>query len=167
MLEHSPAWKTEQKEEDAPSAAYLLMVGPDNYKKRRQSVEAAKRVESSEGLEDIRSGIGTVLHGDLMRMAVSGQLEVRLTDLWGKASRLQTALDTRDVISGYKTDALDQIGRLEELLMELGLDPDEKQLAGVGYACDLAQEKIKKCLHMANLAAKVEMMSPTAAQETA
>lgn len=121
-------------------------------------MDAIKRVEISEGLEEISEGIGRIMSGDLLKMTVCGVTADRLTDLWVRARRLQQTLTARDVVSGYRRDALEQVGRVSELLYDMGLDPDDQQLAILGQACELVQEKIKRCQRLANISARVEML---------
>lgn len=72
-----------------------------------------------------------------------------LTHIWEVAQELQRRMVEPAVIAGYRTDALAQVGRVMELIVESGDAPDDMQMTSIGYACDLAKERIRTYLNMA------------------
>jgi len=89
-----------------------------------------------------------------------------LTKIWDAAQTMHRRLSRPDVVTGYRNDAIAQAERVKELMMESGYDPDDSQLASIGYACDLAMAKIKIYQRMAAHAAQAELLAG-AAEEAA
>lgn len=80
-------------------------------------------------------------HVDNLR---SGTLEgnVDLLSIMRTAKAMQTELTSDQIIGGYKTDAVNQMLRVAELIMETGPAPDHKSLLSIGMACELAAMKL-------------------------
>lgn len=102
-----------------------------------------------------------------LRLAVAGQaspldIESALARIWAVSVALQRRLCTSRTVAGYREDALAQVARVWELAGECGLAPDDRQLAGLGYACDLAAAKVKKYQRIANHSARLEVLTGVA-----
>lgn len=66
-----------------------------------------------------------------------------LARIWEVACELQRRIELPILTAGCRRDAVDQLARLYELLSEGTLGAlDDRQLAGLACACELAQEKI-------------------------
>ncbi|MDR2551415.1 MAG: hypothetical protein LBD10_14580 [Desulfobulbus sp.] len=62
----------------------------------------------------------------------------------------------KQVIEGRLNDALDQVRRIGQLLDECDGDPDRRQMISLGYACELARDRIGVCLDLIRTAAKAQ-----------
>jgi hypothetical protein len=101
-------------------------------------------------LEDIKAAVIRI------RDAQTGALSYRdiddaLARIWDVACDLQRRIELPVVVAGCRQDAVDQLARLYELLAEGTVSAlDDRQLCGLGWACDLAQERIETYRRMAN-----------------
>lgn len=128
-------------------------------------MDARDMMEMNEQLEKIRASVDALRQGDLSRSAASGALEAQLVRIWDISADLQRHIIRPVVLDGYRQDALEQIGRVNELLYDLGNKPDDRQLIGFGLACDLVQQKVNTWQRMANFAACTEIITGLAASE--
>ena len=97
-----------------------------------------KIVEIHQQLANIRQQVGT------MKAKTPDQnLQLILAGLWDGAVDLQRGISCPDLIEGYRADAVAQANRVYDLVLECMGQPDEDQLASIGYASDLVASKIK------------------------
>jgi hypothetical protein len=115
-------------------------------------------------VEEIKDITEKMMQSNLHRIVANGSIEEQLRQIWDNACSIQRALAMPEVIQGYRADALAQVDRVNELLYELGHNPDDDQLRGLGCACDLAQTHIRTYLHMV---AAVEKVNSTGQKATA
>ena len=121
-----------------------------------------KIVEFQQQLENIRMQVGA------MKANTPDQdLQLILAGLWDGAVDLQRRLSRPDLIEGYRADAVAQANRVYDLVLECMGQPDEQQLASIGYASDLAASKTKLYQQMVNHAAQVAVLTGMAATEGA
>jgi len=130
--------------------------GPQQQHKE-QEMETHEVLHMQAQLEDIRRQVNKLtavqwLPGEEKRIQES------LAKIWDTATALQQRTAQPELMVGYRADALAQIGRVFELTLEFGT-PSDQQMMVIGYACDLAQEKIKLYQHMANQAAQLSVLT--------
>lgn len=109
-------------------------------------------------LETIQSDART-LRATVAEQAPDLDIQPVLTRIWTVSMDLKRRLCTRKTVDGYRDDAMAQVARVWELAGECGLDPDDLQFVSIGYACDLAAEKIKHYQRMVNFAAQLEALT--------
>ena len=109
-------------------------------------------------LEDIRRQIHNLTAVE-WRPDQEERIQQSLSRIWDVTCDLHRRLAGPDLLAGYRDDALDQIGRVMELIAASEGSTDDRQLIGIGYACDLAREKIKLYQRMANQAAQVDVLT--------
>lgn len=90
--------------------------------------------------------IGTNLDGlkaNVHRIAYQDQeLQEKLSHIWDVTQELQRQLINPEVIKGQREDAVAQVRRIVDMFQACNGLPDERELAGLGYACELGHEKI-------------------------
>lgn len=128
-------------------------------------MNGTQRLSNMEKLDDILKSVNQ------MRAAMATQGEhgadSALLQVWDVSQDLQRRLCTRSALEAMRDDALQQAMRVHELILECDLVPNDRQVASVGYACDLAADKIKKYQRMASYAAQLEVLSGAAVEEGA
>lgn len=125
-------------------------------------MKGEKIVEIQQQLADIRQQVASI-----KAQPADEELQLSLVGLWDGAVDLQRRLSRPDLIEGYRADAVAQSNRVYDLVLECMGQPDERQLASIGYASDLATEKIKLYQQMANHAAQTAVLTGMAATEGA
>lgn len=93
------------------------------------------------------------------------ELQLTLSGLWDETVELQRQFARQGLIEGYRRDAVAQANRVCGLVLECMGQPDERQLASIGYASDLAASKIKLYQRMANHAAQTAVLTGVATTE--
>ncbi len=78
---------------------------------------------------------------------------------------LQRTLCDQAIVENYKQEAIRQATRVAELVGECGSEPDERQFASIGYACDLAVARIREYQQMVNYAAQLRELELVAIKE--
>lgn len=128
-------------------------------------MNSTERLIDMEKLDDILKSVNQLR----VSLAQQGnkQADCALVQMWDVTQDLQRRLCTQTVLESMRDDALQQAARVHELVMECDLVPNDRQVASVGYACDLAADKIKKYQRMANYAARMEVLSGAAVKEGA
>ncbi|WP_028319665.1 hypothetical protein [Desulfobulbus elongatus] len=96
-------------------------------------------------LRDIGATMESV-RANVPRVKRTMGLEDHLYRVWDASQELQRALELPGVISGYRADAVDQVLRIIQLMDECDAAPDTRQLISIGYACELARDKIRAYL---------------------
>lgn len=150
-----------------PMAEYLPVAGSDNLKTRKTTMDTRDVMEMNGQLEKIQAIVTTLRQGDLTRSAASGALEAQLVRIWDIACGLQRMAVGPVVLDGYRREAMEQIGRLNELLYEQGLDPSDRWLINFGLACELVLQKIQTYQRLTNFAACSQVLTGLAATEEA
>jgi len=113
-------------------------------------------------LEEIRQMVNTLTAVNWLPDE-EGRIQSSLARIWDLSGEVQRRLAGPGLLAGYRGDALDQVGRICELINDCQGSPDDQQLAHIGYACDLAQDKINIYRHMANQSAQVDVLLGEAA----
>jgi len=122
-----------------------------------------ERLESLEKIDDIMR--------DVCQLQVStselgnSDTEEKLVDIWQTTQAIQRTLCNREVVTCYRQDALAQAARVCDLIIEGGPDPDERQLASIGYASDVLAERIKEYRKVVQLQQRIEALPTEAAME--
>lgn len=127
---------------------------------------AQEVLKMQEDLAEISKNVGTLMNADWVLVS-SPMAREKLIKIWDVTQGLQRRLSQPDLLTGYKNDAIDQAARVADLLYECEMNPDDDQLTSIGYACDLAQAKIKTYQQVKGHAARVEMVTGVAATEGA
>lgn len=120
-------------------------------------MNASERINNLERLESLRKLVNQ-LRASLSTQGLP-EADSSLIQIWDVTQELQRTLCSQAVIEGFRRDALAQAARVCELIHECDLFPDDIQFASIGYACDLAAEKIKHYQRMANFAAQLEALT--------
>lgn len=55
---------------------------------------------------------------------------------------MQVELTSARIMGGYRTDAINQMLRVRDLIEEAGPDPDHRQMLSIGMAAELAVKKM-------------------------
>ena len=128
-------------------------------------MNSTERLSNMEKLDDILKSVNQLR----VAMATQGEpgADGCLLQVWDVTQDLQRLLCTRNVLEAMRDDALQQAMRVHELIMECDLVPDDRQVASVGYACDLAADKIKHYQRMVNFAAQLEALTGEPIKEAA
>ena len=129
-------------------------------------VVAQEVLKMQESLAEICKNVGTLMNADWVLVS-SPMVREKLVKIWDVTQGLQRRLSQPDVLTGYKNDAIDQAARVADLLHECEMNPDDDQLDSIGYACDLAQTKIKTYQQVKGHAARIELVTGMAATEEA
>ena len=128
-------------------------------------MNATERIDNLDRLESIRKLVNQI------RVSVAKQgmpeADPAVLQIWDVTQQLQRTLCTQAVIERYRQDALAQAERVFELIRECDLFPDDIQFASIGYACDLAADKIKHYQRMVNFAAQLEALTGEPIKEAA
>lgn len=127
--------------------------------------EPHERIVNLERLESLRKLVNQ-LRASLSTQGLP-EADSSLIQIWDVTQELQRTLCNQGVTEGFRSDALAQAARVCELIFECDLLPDDRQFANIGYACDLAAEKIKHYQRMANFAAQLEALTGEAITEGA
>lgn len=130
--------------------------GPQQQHKEHR-METHEVLHMQAQLEDIRRQVNKLTSVQWLP-GEEEQIQESLAKIWDTATALQQRTARPELVVGYRADALAQIGRVFELAIEFGT-PTDQQLMVIGYACDLAQEKIKLYQHMANQAAQLNVLT--------
>lgn len=96
-------------------------------------------------------------HVHTLRRGTLGN-NVDLLAIMRTTKALQVELTSDRIIGGYRTDAINQIVRLHELIEEAGPSPDHQSLLAIGMANELAARKINDYREMCNHAARIDTM---------
>jgi len=127
-------------------------------------------IAMNNSLEEIQRGINTLMHATwIADLVEENDIQSRLMQMSGAACELQAALSKPAIVEGYRRDAISQVFRLGELISELNLDPDHRQLLSVGMAAELAVEKVRDFKAILSFSAKARMLNgpETAVEEAA
>jgi hypothetical protein len=139
------------------SAARILPCGAGRNRKKENHMNASERIVNLERLESLCKLVNQ------LRVSLPTQgcheADYSLIQIWDTSQELQRMLCNQAVIEGFRRDAMAQSARVCELIFECDLFPDDRQFASIGYACDLAAEKIKHYQRMANFAAQLEALT--------
>ena len=132
--------------------------GGPQHQHKEQKMETHEAMHMQAQLEDIRRQIHNLTAVE-WRPDQEERIQQSLSRIWDVTCDLHRRLAGPDLLAGYRDDALDQIGRVMELINASEGSPDDRQLIAIDYACDLAQEKIKLYQRMANQAAQMEVLT--------
>lgn len=116
-------------------------------------MDNTERLNNLERLEAILKNVSQLR----VALAIQGQQDADpdMRQIWDGVQALQRTLCNQAVLEGYHIDALEQANRVWELILEWVMAPDDLQFASIGYACDLAAEKIKRYQRMVGYAQQV------------
>ncbi len=121
-----------------------------------------ERLESLEKIEDI---MRNVCHLQVTTEKMDDNTDEQLIEIWQTTQAMQRKLCNRDVVACYRQDALAQATRVCDLVIEAGTDPDERQLASIGYASDVLAERIKEYRRVVQMQQRIEAQPEAAAKE--
>jgi len=128
-------------------------------------------MNSSERLVNMEKLDGILKSVNQLRVSLATQgcpgADASLIQMWDTTQDLQRRLCNQAVLEAMRDDALQQAKRVYELAVECGIAPDDRKVASVGFACELAIEKIEKHQRMVNYSAQMEVLSGGAATEGA
>lgn len=125
---------------------------------------AQEVLKMQEKLEEIGKSVSALMNANWVLVS-SPMAREKLIKIWDVTQNLQRQLSRTDLLTGYRNDAIDQAARVMDLMFECEMHPDDDQLTSIGYACDLAQTKIKTYQQVASHAARVELSTGVAATE--
>ncbi|MGD9949875.1 MAG: hypothetical protein AB7U29_15550 [Desulfobulbus sp.] len=107
-------------------------------------------------IEGLRANIHRIAHQD---QAITG----KLAQIWDVTQELQRQLVNPEVIKGQREDAVAQVQRIVDMFQACDGNPDDRELVGLGYACELGRDKIGLYMVMDRKA----MLSTETSQEAA
>jgi len=163
MHEHPLAKK--KSSQQTGSGRKIHSAPPGRNHERKEKIMVAQEVlKMQESLAEIDKNVSALMNAVL---ASSPMVREKLVKIWDVTQGLQRRLSQPDLLTGYKNDAIDQAARVADLLFECEMNPDDDQLASIGYACDLAQTKIKTYQQVKGHAARIELVTGMAATEEA
>ena len=120
--------------------------------------DAAQAMKQLEGI-----AASTISMSQLRVHALSYTEEDRvrenLTLVWETTLEIQRSLTSPAIMESYRADAVAQIIRVGELISEMGIDPDHRQLMSIGMATELAVEKVRTYREMVTAAATIMLQS--------
>lgn len=114
-------------------------------------------------LVDIEAAISALMRSTRWMSRPDVVVQANLGHIWDVAQDLQRRIAQPAVVKGMCCDALDQVARVYDLVTECEGVPNGEQLTSIGYACDLAAEKIKLYQQMARHAAQARAMAEAGA----
>jgi hypothetical protein len=132
---------------------------------KEKIMSAQEIVTMQKQLVDIEAAISALMRSTRWLRRPDTVVQVNLSHIWDVTLDLQRRIAQPAVVKGMCCDALDQVVRVYDLLTECEGVPNGDQLTSIGYACELAAEKIKLYQQMARHAAQVKAMAETAAME--
>lgn len=117
-------------------------------------------IAMNNSLEEIQQGINTLMHATwIADLVEENDIQSRLAQMADTAGELQVALSKPAIVEGYRQDAIAQIFRVGELIAEMDLNPDHRQLLSIGMAAELAAEKVRGFKALLNFSARARILN--------
>jgi len=116
-------------------------------------MNGTKRIVSMEKIRSILNSVSQLR----MTLGAGGEKEdAALEQIWDITQELQKTICDQTIVENFKQAAINQVTRVAELVRECGKTPNELQFKSLGYACDLAAERIREYQRMFSYAAQLQ-----------
>jgi len=121
------------------------------------------------GVAELTKKLDSIVHANWrdIRQVDEQDITEKLFKIWNIAMELQRDISAPAIVEGCRVDAVSQILRVGELIGEMDMDPDHRQLLSIGMATELAALKVMQYKSMARFSAIAEMNHKLAATEAA
>lgn len=126
-------------------------------------------LEMKRNLEDIGAKVSELMLMSWIAELEGSDIHSKLLQIHQTTCQLQQAFCNPAIVEGYRAAAVNQILRVGELIAEMDITPDHRQMLSIGMAAERAVEMIKEHQQIMRFSANVnqETDPETAVEEAA